>query len=214
MRLSRINRHKRSQKRYKTKITNSNRNNSPYNSIKKAILISTLTYSVFITQSVAYADSTISVYLKNWYLDRLHEIEQHLTTSIENEAMTQKAMVLKGVRVNAEESVKELQEYASSQKAAIDLQVQEKAKETVEIIKAKNKEDIASTKEQVKDELKADAADAQQDKNAGEEVKDEEPKQPDTPDIIEETEPPPSPLSDIPEESPVVEGNNSLENSE
>lgn len=213
MRLSRVNKHKLSQKRDKTKIANSNPNNFPYDSIKKAILISTITYTAFITQSTAYADSSISAYLKSWYLDRLHEIEQHLTTSVENEAMTQKALVLKGVRVNAEESVKELRDYASSKKAAIDIQVQEKAKETVEVIKAKNKEDIVSTKEQVKDELKADAADAQKAKDAEGEAK-EETTQPVAPEITEETEPPPSPPSETPEEPPVAEGNNSLGNSE
>jgi hypothetical protein len=122
------------------------------NMLKKFILSSTLVGTLSFISTVAYANMGISDYFKNWYLERLNDAENFLTSSIDTETTNQKANLLKQVREQTEKSVQELQEYAASKNSSINQNISKKAKETLDTIQAQNQSDVEIIKKQIDDQ--------------------------------------------------------------
>jgi hypothetical protein len=153
MRLSRVRKHKNKKMEFSFYINEGLGNQS---SIKKLILSSALVGTALFSSSVAYADMGLSDYLKNWYLERLYDSETFLTSSIETETANQKASLLRQVREQTEQSVRELQEYAASKKSIIKQNIQDKAKETLEEIQTQNQLDVENVKNQIDEQAKTE----------------------------------------------------------
>jgi ribosomal protein L7/L12 len=114
--------------------------------LKRVIFTSTITGTALFSTTIAFADGGISEYLKRWYSERITEVEEHLTSSVEAEATNQKALLLKSVREQTELSIKEIQEYAASKQDTIKSNIEEKANETMDVIKFDLQADVEKTK--------------------------------------------------------------------
>jgi hypothetical protein len=153
MRLSRVNKHK---FKKTIKVFSSIKSNS--NDVLKRILItSAITGSVFFTSNIAFADVGLSDYLKKWYLDRVTEVEETLTSSIETEATNQKAILLKQVREETEKSIAVIQQYAAETQSSIKNNLETKANETMEAIKSGIDADVEQTKQLIDEQAKIDS---------------------------------------------------------
>jgi ribosomal protein L7/L12 len=141
MRLSRVNKYKK-------------KDNSLYSIskwefgivVKRVIFTSAITGTALFSTTMAFADGGISEYLKRWYSERVTEVEEHLTSSVEAEATNQKALLLKSVREQTELSIKEIQEYAASKQNTIKSNIEDKANETIDVIKFNLQADVEKTK--------------------------------------------------------------------
>jgi ribosomal protein L7/L12 len=143
MRLSRVTKHK--YKKRQIKVFPSIKSTSN-NALKKVLITSAITSSFFLTSNIAFADVGLSDYLKKWYLDRLTEVEETLTFSVQTEATNQKALLLKSVREQTELSIKEIQEYAASKQHTIKSNIVDKANETIDAIELDLQADVEKTK--------------------------------------------------------------------
>jgi ribosomal protein L7/L12 len=143
MRLSRVNAHR--NKKKQTSMFSFIINDS-HHVLKKLIFTSAITGTALFSTTMAFADGGISEYLKRWYSDRVTEVEEHLTSSLEAEATNQKAVLLKSVREQTELSIKEIQEYAASKQTTIKSNIVNKANETIDAIESDLHADIEKTK--------------------------------------------------------------------
>ena len=121
--------------------------------IKNILLALTIAGTALFSTSIAFADIKISDYLEKWYEDRLKETEEFLTATVEKNANQQKAALLKQVREQAEQSVKELQEYAVNQQQIYNENIKKKANETVNIIEEQNQNDVEKTKKRIEEQI-------------------------------------------------------------
>lgn len=129
------------------------------NPMKKAIVTSTIACTALFSTTVVHADMGITESLKKWYMERVSEVENFLVSSAETEANQQKANLLKQVREQTEQSVKELQEYADQRRSEINANISEKSTDTSEILNAHIKEDVIETKESIDETLAAEKTD-------------------------------------------------------
>jgi hypothetical protein len=155
MRLSRATKHKFKKKQL---IVFSSIKSPSNNVLKKVLITTAITGSTFFTSNIAFADVGLSDYLKNWYLDRVTEVEETLTSSIETEATNQKANLLKQVREETEKSIAVIQRYAADTQSSIQANIEKKANETMEAIKSGIDADVEQTKQLIDEQAKIDSA--------------------------------------------------------
>jgi hypothetical protein len=154
MRLSRITKHK--NKKRQTNPLYSIKCNSN-NTLKTVLIISAITGSVLLSSNIAFADVGLSEYLKKWYLDRVTEVEETLTSSIKTEATNQKAILLKQVREETEKSIAVIQQYAIETQSSIKSNIETKANETLEAIQSGIDADVEQTKLLIEEQAKIDS---------------------------------------------------------
>ncbi|MDZ5473331.1 hypothetical protein SM124_16555 [Bacillus sp. 31A1R] len=162
MRLSRVNKYRKKRRKKNYSIISKIKRQSK-NPMKKLIISSTLIGTALCSTSVAYAQIGISDHIRNWYIERLSEVEEFLTTSIKTDATNQKANLLRQVREQTELSVKELQEYAADKRASISTNIERKAQETATIIDSQNQEDMQKAKENIDEQVNKEMEDAAKD---------------------------------------------------
>jgi hypothetical protein len=155
MRLSRVTKHKFKKKQI---IVFSSIKSTSNNVLKRVLITSAITGSIFLTSNIAFADVGLSDYLKKWYLDRVTEVEETLTSSIETEATNQKAFLLKQVREETEKSIAVIQQYAAETQSSIKNNIETKANETMEVIKSGIDADVEQTKQLIDEQAKVDSA--------------------------------------------------------
>jgi hypothetical protein len=155
MRLSRVTKHKFKKKQIKGFSSIKSTSN---NVLKRVLITSAITGSVFFTSNIAFADVGLSDYLKKWYLDRVTEVEETLTSSIETEATNQKAILLKQVREETEKSIAVIQQYAAETQSSIENNIKTTANETMEAIKSGIDADVEQTKQLIDEQAKIDSA--------------------------------------------------------
>ncbi|MFP7297959.1 hypothetical protein [Neobacillus niacini] len=114
--------------------------------LKRTLIVSGLTVAVFTSSTIAFADTGLSQYLQKWYLEKLVSVEENLTNSVLTETENQKAQLLKNVREQTENSIKELQEYATKQEMEINKKVKEKMGEASKVIEDENQVDLNQSK--------------------------------------------------------------------
>jgi hypothetical protein len=155
MRLSRVTKHKIKKKQI---IIFSSIKSTSNNVLKRVLITSAITGSIFLTSNIAFADVGLSNYLKKWYLDRVTEVEETLTSSIVTEATNQKAFLLKQVREETEKSIAVIQQYAAETQSSIKNNIETKANETMEVIKSGIDADVEQTKQLIDEQAKVDSA--------------------------------------------------------
>jgi hypothetical protein len=153
MRLSRVTKHKIKKKQI---IVFSSINSTSNNVLKRVLITTAITGSIFLTTNIAFADVGLSDYLKKWYLDRVTEVEETLTSSIQTEATNQKAILLKQVREETEKSIAVIQQYATDTQNSIKNNIETKANETLEAIKSGIDADVEQTKQLIDEQAKID----------------------------------------------------------
>jgi hypothetical protein len=154
MRLSRVTKHK--QKKREIKVFPSI-NSISTNALKKVLITSAITSAFFLTSNIAFADVGLSDYLKKWYLDRVSEVEETLTSTIQLEATNQKAILLKQVREETERSIAVIQQYAVETQNSIKSNIETKANETMEAIQSGIDADVEQTKLLIEEQAKIDS---------------------------------------------------------
>ncbi|CAG9607799.1 hypothetical protein [Pseudoneobacillus rhizosphaerae] len=154
MRLSRVTKHKIKKKQI---IVFSSIKSTSNNVLKRVLITTAITGSIFLTSNIAFADVGLSDYLKKWYLDRVTEVEETLTSSIETEATNQKAILLKQVREETEKSIAVIQQYAADTQSSIQANIEKKANETMEAIKSGIDADVEQTKQLIDEQAKKDS---------------------------------------------------------
>jgi hypothetical protein len=155
MRLSRVTKHKFKKKQI---IVFSSIKSTSNNVLKRVLITTAITGSIFLSSNIAFADVGLSDYLKKWYLDRVTEVEETLTFSIETEATNQKAILLKQVREETEKSIAVIQQYAAETQNSIKNNIKTKANETMEAIKSGIDADVEQTKQLIDEQAKIDSA--------------------------------------------------------
>jgi hypothetical protein len=154
MRLSRVTKHKFKKKQI---IVFSSIKSTSNNVLKRVLITTAITGSIFLSSNIAFADVGLSDYLKKWYLDRVTEVEETLTFSIETEATNQKAILLKQVREETEKSIAVIQQYAADTQNSIKNNIKTKANETMEAIKSGIDADVEQTKQLIDEQAKIDS---------------------------------------------------------
>jgi hypothetical protein len=153
MRLSRVTKHK--PKKRQIKVFPSI-NSISTNALKKVLITYAITGAFLLTSNIAFADVGLTDYLKKWYLDRVSEVEETLTSSIQSEATNQKAILLKQVREETEKSIAVIQQYATDTQNSIKNNIETKANETLEAIKSGIDADVEQTKQLIDEQAKID----------------------------------------------------------
>jgi hypothetical protein len=185
MRLSRVTKHKFKKRQI---IVFSSIKGTSNNVLKRVLITTAITGSIFLTSNIAFADVGLSDYLKKWYLNRVTEVEETLTSSIEMEATNQKAILLKQVREETEKSIAVIQQYAAETQSSIQANIEKKATETMEAIKSGIDADVEQTKLLIEEQAKIDSEATQsQEDNEETETNPIEENEPSTDEVVEET---------------------------
>ncbi|MHC0037577.1 hypothetical protein [Pseudoneobacillus sp. C159] len=167
MRLSRVKKYKTNKRRKNLLLAIQQ---DPQKVLTKVIIASTITGTALFSTTIAFADSGFTGYLKRWYSERLAEVEEHLTTSIEVETTNQKAILLKKARVQTEQSIAEIQDYAASIQTSVKKNIETRAEETIEAIQSNLQSDMESTKKLIDESIPS----ATEDQNGPDDEKDQE----------------------------------------
>ncbi|MEH7251217.1 hypothetical protein V7111_03740 [Neobacillus niacini] len=126
--------------------------------IKRILLFVGLSIALFASTSIAFADTGLNQYLQKWYFEKLKSVEENLTNSVMTETENQKAQLLRQVREQTENSIKELHEYALKQEMEINQKVVEKMEEASKVIEEENQVDLQLSKDLINQQAKDEKA--------------------------------------------------------
>lgn len=199
MRLSRVKKYKKRKQQMATFFKDKAK-------MKNVLVSYTIASSVLYSSSVVYAELGLSDHLRNWYQDRVNEVQEYLTSEVEAETNVQKAQLLRQVREQTEQSIVELQQYAAERKEALNNNIRERAKETGNVIGSVNQQDVEEVKQRLDEEIQPDPIE-----EVKEPVDDNKGTVPDDPKKTEEKPAEGEPVEAAPAPTP-SEGNESTEN--
>ncbi|MGD6875724.1 hypothetical protein [Bacillus infantis] len=124
--------------------------------MKKVLVSYTVASAVLYSSSIVYAELGLSDHLRNWYQDRVSEVQGYLASEVVAETNVQKAQLLRQVREQTEHSIVELQQYAVERKEALNNSIREKAKKTGDVIDSDNQQDVEDAKQRLDEEIQPD----------------------------------------------------------